>query len=370
MEIKNQNPISNTVNEVAIINIEEKKQEVVEQAKNSRELQEIVKNVDLSNTNSLVKFGNETALEISKLSDRILKEMESTRTEDSGEMLQRLTKIMNEFKIDDFNEEKPKGFLENIFKKGKATIDELMKKYNSMGSEIDKIAVTIRQYESEISKTNENLDTLFKENMNYYTTLTQYIVAGEMCISELENNLIPTLEARVNSLEASNEEKMELNNLVQAKEVFAQRVYDLKLAENVALQSMPMLQTIKYSNLNLVRKINSAFIVTLPIFKTCIIQALTLKRQRVQAESLQALDKTTEELFKRNAENSARQAVEITRLTSGSSINVDVLVDSWQTIIKGIEETKQVQNEIVQNRKDGEVKLQEIKKDFQQRFIV
>lgn len=368
VDVVENGPVNAT--ELAIVDVEEKKREIVTQAKNSAKLQQIISKVDLHDSNALVQFGNETAMEISQLSDKILKQMETTKTAQSGEMLNRLTKIMNEFNLEDFKDDNSKGFLQKLFKKVQDSIDELFKKYNTMGMEIDKIAVTIRQYESEIARTNENLDVLYKENINYFTTLTQYILAGEMCIEEMETNLIPSLEARVNSPDATNEEKMELNNLIQAKEMFSQRVYDLKLAENVALQSMPMLQTIKYSNLNLIRKINSAFIVTLPIFKTCVIQALTLKRQRIQAESLQALDKTTEELFKRNAENSAKQSVEIARLTSGGSINVDTLVNSWQTIINGIEETKQVQAEIAQQRKDGEQKMLEIKEDFKKRFIV
>ena len=36
-----------------------------------------------------------------------------------------------------------------------------------------------------------------------------------------------------------------------------QRTQDLRTAESVALQSIPMIKTIQFSNMNLVRKINS-----------------------------------------------------------------------------------------------------------------
>ena len=41
-----------------------------------------------------------------------------------------------------------------------------------------------------------------------------------------------------------------------------QRTQDLRTAENVAMQSIPMIKTMQFSNMNLVRKINSAFIIT------------------------------------------------------------------------------------------------------------
>ncbi len=55
--------------------------------------------------------------------------------------------------------------------------------------------------------------------------------------------------------------------------------------------------------MNLVRKINSAFIVTLPVFKQALAQAIMLKRQRIQAESLAALDEKTNEMLLKNARN-------------------------------------------------------------------
>ena len=45
----------------------------------------------------------------------------------------------------------------------------------------------------------------------------------------------------------------------------------------------------------------------------------------------------------RNASNTARQSVEIAKLSSGSSIAIETLEKSYETIIKGIEETKAIQ---------------------------
>ena len=61
-----------------------------------------------------------------------------------------------------------------------------------------------------------------------------------------------------------------------------QRTQDLRTAENIAMQSIPMIKTMAFSNMNLVRKINSAFIITLPVFKQALAQAIMLKRQKIQ----------------------------------------------------------------------------------------
>jgi uncharacterized protein YaaN involved in tellurite resistance len=136
----------------------------------------------------------------------------------------------------------------------------------------------------------------------------------------------------------------------------------------VAMQFIPLIKTMKVSNMNLVRKINSAFILTLPVFKQAIAQAVTLKRQRIQAETLSALDKKTNELLLKNAENASKQLKGISQLATGSSIKVDTLENSWKTIMKGIEETRQIEQEARKRRLEDQQRLEAIKQDFYEKY--
>ena len=51
-----------------------------------------------------------------------------------------------------------------------------------------------------------------------------------------------------------------------------------------------MIKNHEFSNMNLVRKINSAFIVALPVFKQALEQAIAINARKVQAEAKPALD--------------------------------------------------------------------------------
>ena len=149
-----------------------------------------------------------------------------------------------------------------------------------------------------------------------------------------------------------------------------QRTQDLRVAENVAMQTIPMLKTMEFSNINLIRKINSAFIITLPIFKQSLAQAIMLKRQRLQAEALSELDKKTNEMILKNATNTVEQAKLTAQMASGSSIKVDTLEKSWKTIVNGIEETKRIQDDARRQRAEDKVKLENIKNEFYKKFGV
>ena len=81
----------------------------------------------------------------------------------------------------------------------------------------------------------------------------------------------------------------------------------------------------------------------MPVFKQALTQAIMLKRQRIQAEAMSALDAKTNEMLIRNAQNTAEQAKMTARLASGSSIKIETLEKTWQTIVSGIDETRQIQ---------------------------
>ena len=140
-----------------------------------------------------------------------------------------------------------------------------------------------------------------------------------------------------------------------------QRVYDLKIAEGVALQSLPMIQQMQMGNFDLVRTIKSSFIITLPIFKQCLIQAIMLKRQELMSKNVEAVRQTTNELLVKNAQNTSRQAIELSKMSGRGAVDLDKLEQSFQTIMQGIGEAKKVQEQNRVERQKGSQKLEELK---------
>lgn len=345
------------------IDLVQTKNEMAAKLENSPEVQAIAKQIDTRDMNSILKYGNETASEISKFSDQILSTMESTKVEDSGNMLIMLNKIMEKFDIKDFDEKKENIFTK-IFNKSKNMVDQLFSKYHTMGAEVDKVYVQLKQYEDEITVSNSNLEEMFNKNAEYYETLEKYIYAGNAVLEDLRTNHLPALQEKATT-SGQQLDVINLNNANQVVEMLDQRIYDLELAKNISLQTMPQIRLIQKGNYNLVRKINSAFIITLPIFKQLLNQAITLKRQKVQAEAMSALDQKTNELLLRNAENTAMQSRLTAQLASSSSVDIETLEKSWNTIMQGIADTKEIQEQAVQARIDGTKRLHAIQDEFQ-----
>ena len=147
-----------------------------------------------------------------------------------------------------------------------------------MGKEVDKIYVELRKYQENIKKSNQSLGQMFDANVGFYHELVKYILAGEQGCKEIE----AYIEQRQRDLEETgdNQIQFELDQLRQSLSMLEQRVQDLRTAEMVAMQSIPMLKTMEFSNWNLYRKIDSAFIITLPVFKQALAQAICLNSRK------------------------------------------------------------------------------------------
>ena len=249
--------------EVLPFNIVEDRKDLTEKLVNSKEVDDIASTIYVDDPNSIVTFGSEVAENISKASDVILNSMNMNQIDDSSRMLTALSKIMEKFDINELQEKE--GFLDKLFGGARRQLDKILNKYHSMGDEVDKIYVQLKQYESEIKQSNKKLEDMFQANIAYFHELEKYILAGEQGIREISDYV----EQRTKEFQQTNDSSIqfELTTLEQAKMMLEQRTQDLRMAENVAMQSVPMIKTMEFSNMNLIRKINSAFIITLPVFK-------------------------------------------------------------------------------------------------------
>ncbi len=294
---------------------------------NSKEVDDIVSTIEVYNMDTIVSFGAKAAEEISKASDVVLNSMNMSQLNETSEMLKSLAKIMDQFDINEIKDNP--GLFEKLFGNFRKQLDKILAKYHTMGEEVDKIYVQLKGYESEIKQSNKKLDTMFKTNVDYYHELVKYILAGEQACKEIEAYI-------------------------------AQRQQDM---ENTGDQSIQF----ELTSLN---QANSAFIVTLPVFKQALAQAILLKRQKIQAESIAELDKKTNEMLLKNAQNTVDVSKMTAKMASGSSIQIETLEKTWATITNGIEETRRIQEDARKKRQEDQVRLEAIKQDFNKQYNV
>lgn len=83
---------------------------------------------------------------------------------------------------------------------------------------------------------------------------------------------------------------------------------------------------------------------------------------------MKALDEKTNELLIKNAQNTVEQSKMIAQMSASSSIKVETLQQTWQTIVNGIDEVQAIQNEAKAKRVEDAKALEDIKADYKKRM--
>ena len=314
---------------VAVSSLEDQKRRFEDEIRRSGIIDKLTSEITISDPKTITNFGREATEELAKVSDVILKKYDPTQLNKTSTMVNTLTQIMEEIDIKEIteDEEKKKGFLATIFGKAKMSVDVLLSKYNTIGGKLDAVCRELKVYEKEIEASNADLAKMYDANINYYKELLAYIIAGDDALVQvdtyivnLENNLKKTQDPSIN---------LEIESVKNARELLAQQVMDLRLADTVALQTLPRIKSMEYTNWNLARKINSSFIITIPMFKSAISQAVIMKQQKMQADSLSALDAKNKELLDRISTQSADNMRNTARLAGSSALTAQDIENSW-----------------------------------------
>jgi uncharacterized protein YaaN involved in tellurite resistance len=237
----------------------------------------------------------------------------------------------------------------------------MFKKYQTLGSEIEKIHGQFAIIENELKRTNHDLEGLYEEDIQYYFELEKYVVASEMKLEDVNNTLIPQCEQKVNG--GDQMARMELENLRTVKELLERKIDDLVKARMVAVIAAPQIKTMQRGNNDLVAKINSAFVTTIPIFKMGIINTVSAKRQKLHSDSLNAFEDRANQMLQNVTSDIMNQSIEIAQRSGSSSIKMDTIENMWDTIVKGIDEYKKVKGEQSLQRIEDRKRLEALSED-------
>ncbi len=326
---------------------------------NSAEVQALVQTVDVKNRDAILMFGREAMTEIQQAAEKALEgEKKSAILEGKRiDLMKEFKKLWGGIDVNELNSDKL-GLFGSIKKK----IEAFIAKYQTINVEIDKIYVKIKEMEEESRSDSRKLAALYDANLITFHKLVVYIYAAKQC----EINIKKEMEEKTMLFNQTQNQEVaqEIEFLKECAREMNKQCMDLTTAQNVSLQNLPMLNMMLLTNYNLIRKANQYFLFGLPTMKQGIAQAIMAKRAKMAADTYSDLDKSMNEMMKRNAQNIVGTAKEAARLTEQSIISAETLEETWKTISNGIDEVNKIQEEGSKKRIEDEKKLQKIKDEY------
>lgn len=320
-------------------------------------MDQLTSQIVLDDQQTIINFGKEPALYMATISDQILKKYDMNTVDSVGKLVDSLLKLfkqidMEEIKtLDQLKEERQKkSFFSKFKESAQDKLKRLTKKYNSIADEIEKICVQLRAYEDTINKTNVDINQMYDASVQQYTELQEYIAAGDQAVIEIRQYK----EKKEKEAQESGNQAMQLEvrQIDNALSLMEKRLVDLRGAEAIALQGIPTYKIQEYTNSNLARKINSAFIVTIPAFKNSLTSLIMAKQQMLTAQGLSALDDAANEFYQQSANNMVGAMLASQEVANRAAITPEAIEANWNTIMNGIKQYKANEDSYRQIRAD------------------
>lgn len=332
-----------------------------------KKAEQLVTQIDVTNQQSLVKYGVEAQSKLHQFSHEMLEHVQKQDISQIGSILNELMKKLEDIDPSELQEEKT-GFLSRLFGKLSKSVNEVLSRYQKTGAQIDRISVRLDRNKDLLLSDNQMLDKLFDTNRDYYDALNIYIAAGELKIEDIHHNIIPQLRKKAEASQ-SQMDVQEVNDMLQFADRLEKRVHDLRLSRQITMQSAPQIRLIQNTNQALVEKIQSSVLTAIPLWKNQVAIALTLLRQRHAMEAQKQVSQTTNDLLLKNAEMLQENTVETAKENERGLVDIDTLKQTQEKLMATIEETLQIQADGRKKRTEAEQELLGMEEELKKKML-
>lgn len=321
--------------------------------------------IDLSDSNSIIFFGNKAQEDLTELADSML---EGVKNKDAGPAAGSLSEMVATLR--GFGADKlavNPGFFARWFGGAKPVV-KFLQQYEDIRQQIDAVTDDLEGHKKQLLTDITTLDRLYDKSLDYFHNLEKYILAGDEKIRELSQETIPALDK---AAQASDDmiKAQELRDLRQARDDLERRVHDLRLTRQVTLQGLPSIRLVQENDKGLIRKIQSTIANTVPLWKQQLAQAVTIQRSKAAAETVREATDLTNELLEKNAENLQEANRTVREEIERGVFDLEVVKRANDKLIATIEDSLQIADEGKAKRAEAVKELDQIEAQLKQALL-
>ncbi len=323
-----------------------------------------VDRIDVSNSETVLKYGNTAQMKISQFSDKILADV---KTKDTGAISDMLTDLVAELKGFDVDEGKKGGFF-GLFKKAGSSLTQLKAKFDKVEENVTEIVSALQGHQKQLIADAMMLDELYAQNEQYYHELTLYIIAGELKLKKLREQELPPLLAKAQET-ADPSDAQAANDFAQLIDRFEKRIHDLKLTRMVSVQMGPQIRLMQTNDNVLAERIQSTVANTVPLWKSQMVIALGMKHAEDALSAQKAVTDMTNELLRSNAERLKVGTIETAKEAERGVVDLDTIRVANTALIETLTEVQKIQREGAQKRAEASIELGRLEKELRDKVL-
>ena len=326
-------------------------------------VEEFAKKIDITDTNLVLQYGAAAQKSVAGFSENALS---NVRSKDLGEVGADLSELVVQLKGFGSGEEK-KG-LAGLFRKAGNKIESMKAQYGKVEANVDRIAQSLEKHQITLMKDIAMFDQMYELNLKYYKELTMYILAGKKRLEEVRAGQLEELRVKAEQTGLA-EDAQAYNDMVNLCNRFEKKLHDLELTRMISVQMGPQTRLLQNNDTQMVEKIQSSLVNTIPLWKSQMVLALGMEHSRQATAAQNAVTEMTNELLKKNADTLKMGTIATAKEAERSIVDIETLQHTNQQLISTLDEVARIQKEGAAKRKEAEVELGRIEGELKQKLM-
>ena len=328
------------------------------------QIEQRMSELDMSDTQTIIKFGSGAQQELTALSDQMLDGVRNKDLGPAGDALRNMVGTIRGFDTSELDPNRKRSWWERLFGAA-APIHDFVARYEGVRDQIESITDELLEQETVLLKDVKFLDKLYERTLEFYNELGVYISAGEAKLHQLDTVDIPKEAVDVeDETKDAILEAQELRDLRAARDELERRVHDMKLTRQVTMQSLPSIRLVQENDKSLINKINSTMVNTVPLWKNQLSIALATFRSREAGAVVREANDLTNELLTSNADMLRDSNAEIREQIERGVFDIDAVKQANQQVIATIEDSLRIADEGKAKRAAAEQELVKMEEEL------
>ena len=331
-------------------------------AEEKKMVEDFSKQIDITQTNAILQYGAAAQNKVADFSENALNKVKSKETGDVGEILSSLVNELKGFEI-----KEDEGFFSKMFKKTSNSVEGLKTKYDSAEKNVNKIVDILEEHQVTLLKDISLLDQLYAKNQTNLKELTMYILAGYKALDKYKNEDLPKALEKAAKTGAP-EDAQAANDLSNSINRFEKKLHDLELTRMVSVQMAPQIRLVQNNDTQMVEKIQSTIVNTIPLWKSQMLIALGINHSKEALKAQNEVTEMTNRMLKENAANLKMATIETAKQAERGIVDIETLTDTNKKLIETLEEVQHIQEDGRKKRAEAQVEVRKIEAELQQKL--
>lgn len=145
----------------------------------------------------------------------------------------------------------------------------------------------------------------------------------------------------------------------------SKRVYNLKLAQQVALQQGPQIMMIQASNRELADNINESITNSVPLWRNQVAMQISLMKQEQAVKVQSAVHELTNRLLMENAKQMHDSSIQIAQQSQTGIVDESTIEASWSSLVDQIKSIQEIQISGDQKRNEATKRLSNLQSKYE-----